>query len=58
MQASLAKGVDATDKLHLVSADISALPADLADGAERGLPGEPYERTALLAALAAAGADR
>ena len=50
MQASLAKGVAATDKLHLVEADISSLPAELQASLNEGCRVSAC-RTALLAAL-------
>ena len=50
MQASLAKGVAATDKLHLVQADISSLPAELQASLNEGCRVSAC-RTAFLAAL-------
>jgi hypothetical protein len=50
MQASLSKAVQANDKLHLVEADISALPADLQAALNDGCRIASC-RTALLAAL-------
>lgn len=50
MQASLAKAVQANDKLHIVDAEISALPADLQAALNEGCRISSC-RTALLAAL-------